>query len=73
MNKKFLIPLILLTILSLVMEIATRADSTGDRWWNAIPGYYLAIGFVGCIGIILISKALGKWWLQRKEDYYDAE
>lgn len=35
-----------------------------------VPGYSAAIGFAGCVGIILVSKWLGKILIQRPEDYY---
>lgn len=34
------------------------------------PGYPAAVGLFGCIGIIVISKWLGKTFLQRPERYY---
>lgn len=39
--------------------------------WDHIPLFYAAFGFLGCIGIIVVSKALGKRLLQKPEDYYD--
>ncbi|GAB4171269.1 MAG: hypothetical protein Tsb0017_03250 [Geothermobacteraceae bacterium] len=35
------------------------------------PGFYALFGFVSCVVIILVSKALG-FWLKRREDYYDS-
>ena len=40
-------------------------------WWEHIPGFFAALGFFGCVAIVYVAKALGKWWLQRKENYYD--
>lgn len=40
-------------------------------WWQKIPIFDAVFGFIGCIAIIVISKALGHGWLQKKEDYYD--
>lgn len=71
MKKKYKIILYFLTVLSLFAEFGTRSPAAG-HWWNSLPGFYLIFGFAGCIAIILISKALGKKFLQRKEDYYDA-
>lgn len=34
------------------------------------PGWYAALGLGGCIVIIVVSKWLGKIWLQRPPDYY---
>lgn len=37
------------------------------------PGRAVALGLAGCVGIIIVSKWLGKVWLQRPEDYYEQE
>lgn len=39
--------------------------------WDAVPLFYAFFGFTGCILIIVVSKALGKAALQKREDYYD--
>ena len=39
--------------------------------WQEIPGFSAIYGFIGCILIIVVSKALGHHWLQKEEDYYD--
>jgi hypothetical protein len=39
-------------------------------WWEKIPVFDAVFGFLGCILIILGSKALGHHWLQKGEDYY---
>ncbi len=39
--------------------------------WQKIPGFSAIYGFVGCILIIVLSKALGHHWLQREEGYYE--
>jgi len=43
----------------------------GEFWWEHIPGFFAALGFIGCLAIAYVAKSLGKRWLQRKEDYYD--
>lgn len=40
------------------------------NWWDRVPAFYALFGFLSCALIVLASKALGKAWLQRKEDYY---
>ncbi len=40
-------------------------------FWDRIPGFNAIYGFISCLIIIVVSKTLGKWWLQKKEDYYD--
>jgi hypothetical protein len=31
------------------------------------PGLYALAGAAGCVLIVVVSKALGAWWLQRPE------
>ncbi|HID19560.1 MAG TPA: hypothetical protein EYP28_01260 [Methanophagales archaeon] len=38
--------------------------------WQKIPVFSAMYGFIGCILIIVVSKALGHHWLQKEEDYY---
>jgi hypothetical protein len=40
-------------------------------WWEEIPVFSAVYGFVGCVVIIIASKALGHQWLQKEEDYYE--
>lgn len=39
--------------------------------WDEIPGFSAAYGFISCVAIIVVSKLIGKLWLQKSEDYYD--
>jgi hypothetical protein len=39
-------------------------------FWEKIPIFDAIFGFLGCIVIVLGSKALGRHWLQKDEDYY---
>ena len=38
-----------------------------------VPGQDAAMGFFGCLAIILISKWLGRKVIQRRSDYYERE
>lgn len=41
-------------------------------FWDAISGWAALFGFVSCVAIIFVSKALGRQGrLMRREDYYD--
>ena len=60
----------LLTAGGVVLQWLGRHEAHGHAW-DAVPGFYAIYGFVGCILIIVISKALGKGALQQREDYYD--
>lgn len=39
--------------------------------WQKVPGYLGIIGFVSCIVVVIVSKQLGKAFLQRPEGYDD--
>lgn len=39
--------------------------------WDKIPGFNAVFGLISCVLIVVVSKFLGKVWLQKKEDYYD--
>ena len=58
---------------SVVERILAPDPHHSSHWWSHLPGFYGLFGFVGCIGIIVVSKLLGKKWLQKDEHYYDGE
>jgi hypothetical protein len=45
------------------------AGPYGYFHWHFIPAFDLAFGFGGCVAIILLSKAAGKYFIQRPEGY----
>jgi len=63
--------LFLLAILSLFAELGFPVDAGHGHWWNKIPGFFIFFGLLGCILLILVAKAFGKFWLTRNENYYD--
>ncbi|MFP8487812.1 hypothetical protein ACKGJO_01840 [Gracilimonas sp. Q87] len=58
-------------IISLVLEFGFMKIKS-PHWWNSIPAFYAIWGFLGTVVIIYISKWLGKLFIFRDEDYYDA-
>lgn len=40
-------------------------------WWEAIPGFFAAFGFVGSLLLIFGAKALSNLLIAKKPDYYD--
>jgi len=42
----------------------------GASWWAHVPGFFALFGFLVCLALAFLSKALGKHWLQRGERYY---
>jgi hypothetical protein len=37
--------------------------------WRGLPGFDFAFGVVGCVAIVLVSKALGRLGLQKPEGW----
>jgi hypothetical protein len=64
------ITLAVLTLATLVAEF-TALSGYDAHWWNAIPGFYIIWGFIGCVLIVVVSKWIGYALLFRREDYYD--
>lgn len=73
MKRWHWISLAALMIASLVLERTAAHDALHVAWWHHVPGFYGWLGFLGCIGIIVGSKLLGRKWLQKDEHYYDGE
>lgn len=69
MKRWHWLALLVLSLASLAAEFSI--EHHGDHWWSAIPAFYILFGFIGCLAIILISKFLGKLFLQQKENYYN--
>jgi len=40
-------------------------------FWEAFPAFSALYGFIGCVVIIIGSKAIGHYWLQKRENYYE--
>lgn len=36
-----------------------------------LPGFWAVFGFVGCVILIIASKAFGHMGIMKREDYYD--
>jgi len=43
----------------------------GHFFWEKIIGFGAVYGFVSCVLIIVVSKAVGHMGLMKPEDYYD--
>ncbi len=71
MSKRWKIIVALLALVTLAWGVAARHSEAGAPWWETIGVFPAAYGFIGCLVIVLVSKLLGKWLLQRREDYYD--
>jgi hypothetical protein len=71
MTARWWIAIAVVVALTVAGEVAFHDAAHALHWWHELPGFDLVYGLVGCLAIIVVSKALGKVWLQRPEDYYD--
>ena len=72
MNRIWAVTAAILAV-TIAFEIAFRGSAHHDFFWQAIPGFDFAYGFVSCWLIVIVSKWLGKTFIQRDEDYYGDE
>lgn len=57
------IALAVLTLISLILEMVVLN--------HRVPGFYILLGFLGCVVMIYVSKWIGYLFLFRDENYYD--
>ncbi len=64
--------IVLVAIIPVVLDFfITNGDEENGLWWLDICGFFALLGFIGCVVLVVVSKWLGKYWLQRNKDYYD--
>ncbi len=71
MKKRSVLLLLALLVVFAAIDLGLGL-SHGEEWWAKVPAFFALLGGLGCFAIILIAKALGRFWLTRKEDYYDS-
>lgn len=57
-----------LAILLVMDFIIDRHASFG---WDGTPGFFALYALLSCAVIVAVAKVLGKFWLKKREDYYD--
>lgn len=60
-------------LLLAISEFALRSKLHGHFGFEEIPLFYVAMGFVGCIILIIGSKLFGDKVAVKEEDYYDRD
>lgn len=70
MSRGWQIALGVALVASLAVDLVLPGKEVKHVWQHET--FFAWFGLLGCIAIILGSKALGKRVLQRPEDYYDA-
>jgi hypothetical protein len=69
MSRTWSIALTVALVISVVMSFVGPSKEAKFLW--DVKAFFAVYGFVGCVAIIFVSKWLGRYWLQRSEDYYD--
>lgn len=74
MNSRWLAILVAVLALSLLGEFALGgAGGHGEFWWSDIRGFFALFGFASALLLILIPRLVGRYWLQKRDDYYDRD
>ncbi|PWG65135.1 hypothetical protein [Sediminicurvatus halobius] len=61
-----------LVVMALLVLVDLFKEPAYERFpWDGIGGFIAFYGFISCVLIIVVSKALGYAFLYRREDYYD--
>jgi len=60
-------------VLLIAVEWSPWHEPHGSHWWHQVAGFDLVYGLLGCVVIVIVSKALGVVLLQRGEKYYENE
>ena len=60
------IALALLTVATIIGQFIEA-----HYWWEKVPGFFAAFGFIGCWLLIFGAKTLGNLMVSQKPDYYD--
>ena len=61
-----------LLALNIIDNIPLITDKRhAHTWLEFIPAFWAVFGFLGCVLIIVVSKAFGHSGVMKREDYYD--
>lgn len=60
--------LVILDAIPGLIDKQGKAHTWAEAHW---PGFWAWFGFLGCVALILLSKAFGHLGIMTREDYYD--
>lgn len=67
--KRIIVPLAAVWIAVMLLEIVLPVKDHGEHaWWRSFPGFYGIYGALGCSGIIVVAKGLGRLLLRAEPD-----
>jgi hypothetical protein len=59
-----------LVIVSLALDVLLLREQ-GVGTWKYFPGFYALFGLIGAAVVIAVSRLLGRYLLERNEEYYN--
>lgn len=68
-SSKAILPIVI--SISLFLGLFIHHESPANYIWKKISIFEAIFGFIGCLMLIFFAKALGRFLLERDEDYYD--
>lgn len=54
-----------------LLGFLVHPEDEAHYFWQKIPFFEAVFGFIGCVVLIIFSKALAHYFLERQEDHYD--
>jgi len=70
-KRLFYAGLALVALAEIVLPLIFRSSESHFSFED-FPAWGSIYGFASCVAIIVVSKVIGKFWLMRREDYYDS-
>ena len=70
MKRTFITAFIAAFILFVLVDFLGGSGEGHGLLGFHMPGLFALFGFIVCVILIIVSKLIGHYWLQRKEDYY---
>lgn len=74
-SKRLIIAFAVGLAVTIIADLLLKATGHFEAkvWGGGLVGYWAAFGLVWYLIIVVFSKFLGRFWLERREDYYDGE
>ena len=69
-KRWFYVVLAIVASAEIVLPLVFQGDEHHFSF-EGFPAWGSIYGLISCVAIIVVSKAIGKLWLMRREDHYD--
>ncbi|MFO7817952.1 MAG: biotin/lipoyl-containing protein [Thermodesulfobacteriota bacterium] len=63
MNRRTYITVIVSLGIFCLLDLFYSPEHHAEYFWHVTPAFSAAYGFLGCALIVVVSKAIGKYWL----------